>query len=89
MSYRHRHKKYFPVSTRRYFGVGTTLFVRQQRCYDVETTSCAYILGCNILEHLANGDKMKYRIKTTHVFFIRIPAKALEYQKFLRFSSRF
>ena len=31
-----------PVRTRRRFDVDTTLFGRQQRCYNVETTSCAY-----------------------------------------------
>ena len=31
-----------PVSTRRRFDVDTTLFGRQQRCYNVETTSCSY-----------------------------------------------
>ena len=31
----------YPVSTRRRFDVVTTLFGRQQRCYNVETTSCA------------------------------------------------
>ena len=30
------------ISTRRRFDVGTTLFGRQPRCYNVETTSC----GC-------------------------------------------
>ena len=30
-----------PVSTRRRFDVVTTLYGRQQRCYNVETTSCA------------------------------------------------
>ena len=32
----------FPVSTRRCFDVDTMLFGRQKRCYNVETTSCAY-----------------------------------------------
>ena len=31
-----------PESTRRRFDVDTTLFGRQQRCYNVETTSCDY-----------------------------------------------
>ena len=31
-----------PVSTRCHFDVGTTLLGRQQRCYNVETTSCVY-----------------------------------------------
>ena len=31
-----------PVSTRCRFDVDTTLFGRQQRCYNVETTPCAY-----------------------------------------------
>ena len=31
-------RQYFPVSTRRRFDVYTTLFDRQQRCYNVKTT---------------------------------------------------
>ena len=31
----------FPVGTRHRFDVVTTSFGRQQRCYNVETTSCA------------------------------------------------
>ena len=31
-----------PVSTRLCFDVGATLFGRQQRCYNVKTTSCTY-----------------------------------------------
>ena len=33
---------YFPVSKRRRFNVVTTLYRRQQRCYNVKTTPCAY-----------------------------------------------
>ena len=33
---------YNPVSERRRSDVDTTLYRRQQRCYDVETTSCVY-----------------------------------------------
>ena len=32
----------FPVTTRRCFDVVTTVCGRQQRCYNVKTTSCAY-----------------------------------------------
>ena len=40
-----------PVITRRRFDVDTTLFGRQQRCYNVETTSCACwvrVIGKNL-----------------------------------------
>ena len=34
--------RYIPVSTQRRFDVETTLFGRQRRCYNVETTSYVY-----------------------------------------------
>ena len=36
---------YCQVSTRRRFDVVTTLFGRQQRCYNVQTMSCAYLVN--------------------------------------------
>ena len=44
----------FPVSTRRRFDVVKTSFERQQRCYDVETTSCAYWVVFSICSYTIN-----------------------------------
>ena len=56
------HRNYLsPVSTRRRFDVGTTLFGRQQRCYNVETTSCAYwVLGAPIDQNALRLSQMQY-----------------------------